>query len=59
MCESAIIHDLLFGLFFRNPAGYCFVEFSSAEAAQRAMLKLNNKVIPGSAPVCHALTFTS
>jgi len=42
----------------RNPAGYCFVEFASSEAAQRAMLKLNNKIIPGSAPVCDALQLT-
>jgi len=34
----------------RGPAGYCFVEFSSHEASQRAMLRLNGKVIPGSAP---------
>jgi len=39
---------------YRNPAGYCFIDFSSADAAQRAMLKLNGKVIPGSAPVCSA-----
>ena len=42
----------------RNPAGYCFVEFSSADAAQRAMLKLNGKIIPGSAPVCAAVIIT-
>ena len=43
----------------RNPAGYCFVEFPSSEAAQKAMLQLNNKIIPGSAPVCDALHFTA
>jgi RNA recognition motif-containing protein len=32
------------------PAGYCFVEFSDIESAQRAMLRLNGKIIPGSAP---------
>ncbi|XP_046361634.1 tRNA selenocysteine 1-associated protein 1-like [Haliotis rufescens] len=31
-------------------AGYCFVEFGDAEAANRAMLKLNGKIIPGSNP---------
>ena len=41
----------------RNPAGYCFVEFGSADAAQRAMLKLNGKIIPGTAPVCNAFFF--
>jgi len=42
----------------RNPAGYCFVEFSSTDAAQRAMLKLNGKIIPGTAPVCDAFIYS-
>ncbi|KAL5021230.1 hypothetical protein ScPMuIL_000385 [Solemya velum] len=31
-------------------AGYCFVEFVDADAAQRCMMKLNGKIIPNSAP---------
>jgi len=34
------------------------VSFSSADAAKRAMLKLNGKIIPGSAPVCTVFLFT-
>ena len=35
----------------RLPAGYCFVEFKDGDAAQRAMLRLNGKIIPNSQPV--------
>ncbi|XP_063585449.1 tRNA selenocysteine 1-associated protein 1-like [Penaeus indicus] len=34
-----------------HPAGYCFVNFSSDQAALTAMHKLNGKVIPHSQPV--------
>lgn len=34
-----------------HPAGYCFVNFSSDNAALTAMHKLNGKVIPNSQPV--------
>merc|ERR1712136_3532 len=30
-----------------DPAGYCFVEFPDEESAQRALLRLNGKQIPG------------
>ena len=30
-----------------DPAGYCFVEFVDEEQAQRALLRLNGKPIPG------------
>lgn len=30
-----------------DPAGYCFVEFNDEEQAQRALLRLNGKPIPG------------
>jgi len=30
-----------------DPAGYCFVEFADDEQAQRALLRLNGKPIPG------------
>ena len=30
-----------------EPAGYCFVEFNDEEQAQRALLRLNGKLIPG------------
>jgi len=30
-----------------DPAGYCFVEFADEEQAQRALLRLNGKPIPG------------
>lgn len=50
MGESVIRVKLMNNKQSRNPAGYCFVDFSSADAAQRAMLKLNGKVIPGTAP---------
>ncbi|KAK8719807.1 hypothetical protein OTU49_013764, partial [Cherax quadricarinatus] len=33
-----------------HPAGYCFVNFSSDQAALTAMHKLNGKVIPHSQP---------
>lgn len=32
------------------PTGYCFVEFPDQEAAHRAMLSLNGKIVPGSMP---------
>ncbi|XP_064624981.1 tRNA selenocysteine 1-associated protein 1-like [Lineus longissimus] len=32
------------------PQGYCFVEFKNNEAAQKAMLRLNGKVVPSTAP---------
>lgn len=31
-------------------AGYCFVEFADREAARRAMLHINGKIIPKSKP---------
>ena len=37
--------------FTGEPAGYCFVHFSTDEMALDAMHKLNGKVIPGSTPV--------
>jgi len=33
-----------------QPAGYCFVEFPSVEASQRALLRLNGKPIPNTDP---------
>ena len=36
---------------YRQPAGYCFVEFTDGETAHRAMLRLNGKKVPGSSPV--------
>jgi len=30
-----------------DPAGYCFVEFADEEQAQRVLLRLNGKLIPG------------
>ena len=36
---------------FRLPAGYCFVEFRDGPSAQKAMLRLNGKIIPNSQPV--------
>ena len=38
-------------VFPRQPAGYCFVEFSDPNAARMAMLRLNSKTIPNSVPV--------
>ncbi|XP_074642375.1 tRNA selenocysteine 1-associated protein 1-like [Tubulanus polymorphus] len=41
--SAKIIKNKFTGL----PQGYCFVEFDDKEAARRAMLKLNGKMIPG------------
>ncbi|XP_053394621.1 tRNA selenocysteine 1-associated protein 1-like isoform X2 [Mercenaria mercenaria] len=34
----------------RLPAGYCFVDFTDGDTAQRAQLRLNGKIIPNSQP---------
>uniref|UniRef100_A0A914SCF3 RRM domain-containing protein n=1 Tax=Parascaris equorum TaxID=6256 RepID=A0A914SCF3_PAREQ len=41
---------LLFNKRDLQQAGYCFVEFPDQEAARRAMLHINGKVIPKSKP---------
>merc|ERR550519_1811826 len=33
-----------------QPAGYCFVEFPTIEASQRALLRLNGKPVPNTDP---------
>ena len=40
---------------FRFPAGYCFVDFYDSDAALRAQLRLNGKIIPNTEPVCKTL----
>ena len=45
------LHDVNVTVFPRQPAGYCFVEFSDPNAARMAMLRLNSKTIPNSVPV--------
>lgn len=44
--QVKLIHSKFSGL----PAGYCFVEFRDGPSAQKAMLRLNGKIIPNSQP---------
>ncbi|CAH1775023.1 unnamed protein product [Owenia fusiformis] len=50
MGESVLNVKLIRDKVTRVLAGYCFLDFSSPEEAQSAMLKLNGKIVPNTVP---------
>lgn len=50
MGEPAVQVKLIHNKFSGLPAGYCFVDFATIDAAHKAMLRLNGKIIPNSQP---------
>ncbi|VDM38473.1 unnamed protein product [Toxocara canis] len=50
MGEEVTNVKIVFDKYTSKQAGYCFVEFPDQEAARRAMLHINGKVIPKSKP---------
>uniref|UniRef100_F1LBW7 tRNA selenocysteine 1-associated protein 1 n=1 Tax=Ascaris suum TaxID=6253 RepID=F1LBW7_ASCSU len=50
MGEEVTNVKIVFDKYTTKQAGYCFVEFPDQEAARRAMLHINGKIIPKSKP---------
>lgn len=50
MGEPAVQVKMINNKYTGLPAGYCFVDFTDGDTAQRAQLRLNGKIIPNSQP---------
>ncbi|XP_053394622.1 tRNA selenocysteine 1-associated protein 1-like isoform X3 [Mercenaria mercenaria] len=50
MGEPAMQVKMINNKYTGLPAGYCFVDFTDGDTAQRAQLRLNGKIIPNSQP---------